>query len=127
VKSLIRSPYLICYKSSLSSAIVSIITLTLTLINIIALCSLIFKINLRFFHHKSIKSRDGNSGTGTQPDGYRDDFLPADDTRTRPESRWVFFLPMDNLTGTRYFTTAIILGCEQVKMCLFCYINYDLF
>jgi hypothetical protein len=38
-----------------------------------------------------------------------------------------FFLPMDNLTGTRYFTTAIILGCEQVKMYLFCYINYDLF
>jgi hypothetical protein len=28
---------------------------------------------------------------------------------------------------TRYFTTAIILDCEQVKMCLFCYINYDLF
>jgi hypothetical protein len=81
VKSSIRSPYLICYKASLSSAIVSIITLTLNLINIIALCSLIFKINLRFFHHKSIKSRDGNSGTGTryppgtQPDGYRDDFF----------------------------------------------------
>jgi hypothetical protein len=28
--------------------------------------------------------------------------------------------------STRYFTTAIILGCEQVKMYLFCYINYDL-
>jgi hypothetical protein len=76
VRYLIRSPYLICYKTSLSSAIVSIITLTLNLINIIALCSLIFKINLRFFHHKSIKSRDGNSGMSTryppvtQPDGY---------------------------------------------------------
>jgi hypothetical protein len=32
-----------------------------------------------------------------------------------------------NPTGTRYFTTAIILDCEQVKMCSFCYINYDLF
>jgi hypothetical protein len=32
-----------------------------------------------------------------------------------------------NLTGTRYFTTAIILDCEQVKICSFCYINYDLF
>jgi hypothetical protein len=29
--------------------------------------------------------------------------------------------------GTWYFTTAIILGCEQVKMCSFCYIKYDLF
>jgi hypothetical protein len=34
---------------------------------------------------------------------------------------------MGNPTGTQYFTTAIILGCEQVKMCSFCYINYDLF
>jgi hypothetical protein len=81
--------------------------------------------------------RDGNSGTGTRypsgtrPDGYGDDFLPADGTRTRPESRRVwdryFFPPAGNLTGTRYFTTAIILDCEQVKMCSFCYINYDLF
>jgi hypothetical protein len=29
--------------------------------------------------------------------------------------------------GTRYFTTVMILGCEQVKMCLFYNINYDLF
>jgi hypothetical protein len=77
--------------------------------------------------------RDGNSGTGIRPDvyGYEDDFLSAGDTRIRPESRWVrdgyFFPPADNTTGTRYFTTAIILDCEQVKMCLFCYINYDLF
>jgi hypothetical protein len=33
----------------------------------------------------------------------------------------------DNPTGTQYFTTAIILCCEQVKIYLFCYINYDLF
>jgi hypothetical protein len=47
----------------------------------------------------------------------------------------IFFPPAGNLTGTRYFSTDIILGCEQVKMCsfyyflesLFCYINYDLF
>jgi hypothetical protein len=38
-----------------------------------------------------------------------------------------FFPPADNPTGTRYFTTAIILDYEQVKMCSFCYINYDLF
>jgi hypothetical protein len=35
----------------------------------------------------------------------------------------IFSHPM----GTWYFTTAIILGCEQVKMWSFCYINYDLF
>jgi hypothetical protein len=39
----------------------------------------------------------------------------------------IFFLPTGNPTGTRYFTTTIILDCEQVKMCSFCYINYDLF
>jgi hypothetical protein len=77
--------------------------------------------------------RDGNLGTGTRPDGYEDgdDFLPVGGTRTRPESRRVrdeyFFPPTGNPTGTRYFTTAIILGYEQVKMCSFCYINYDLF
>jgi hypothetical protein len=32
-----------------------------------------------------------------------------------------------NPTGTRYFTIGIILDCEQVKMCSFHYINYDLF
>jgi hypothetical protein len=87
----------------------------------------------------SVLGRDDNSGTGTRyplgtrPDGYGDvdDFLFAGGTCTRPESRRVrdmyFFLPVDNPTGTRYFNTAIILGCEQVKICLFCYINYDLF
>jgi hypothetical protein len=39
----------------------------------------------------------------------------------------IFFPPVGNPTGTRYFTTAIILGCEQVKMSSFCYINYELF
>jgi hypothetical protein len=39
----------------------------------------------------------------------------------------IFFPPVGNPTGTRYFTTAMILGCEQVKMCSFCDINYDLF
>jgi hypothetical protein len=38
-----------------------------------------------------------------------------------------FFPPVDNPTGTRYFTTAIILGYEQVKICSFYYINYNLF
>jgi hypothetical protein len=63
--------------------------------------------------------------------GYGDNFLPVGDTRTRTEPRWIrdgyFFSPTGNPTGTRYFTTAIILGCEQVKMYSFCYINYDLF
>jgi hypothetical protein len=58
-------------------------------------------------------------------------FLSVGGTRIRPEPKWVrdeyFFSPAGNPTGTRYFTTAIILGCEQVKMCSFCYINYDLF
>jgi hypothetical protein len=62
--------------------------------------------------------------------GYGDDFLSVDDTCTRPEPRWVysgyFFSSTGNPTGIRYFTTVIILGCEQVKMCSFYYINYDL-
>jgi hypothetical protein len=84
-----------------------------------------------------IMSRDDNSGmstrypSDTRPDGYGNDFLPTGGTRTRPESRRVrdgyFFPPVGNLTGTRYFTTAIVLCCEQVKMYSFCYINYDLF
>jgi hypothetical protein len=65
--------------------------------------------------------------------GYRyvDDFLPTGDTRTQPKLRRVrdgyFFLPVGNPTGTQYFTITIILRCEQVKICSFCYINYDLF
>jgi hypothetical protein len=58
-------------------------------------------------------------------------FLSMGDIRTRPESRRVrdgyFFSLAGNPMGTRYFIIAIILCCEQVKMCLFCYINYDLF
>jgi hypothetical protein len=75
-----------------------------------------------------------NSGTGIWyplgiPDlmGTGGDFLSVDGTRIRSELRRVFFPPADNPTGTRYFTTAIILGCEQVKIYPFCYINYDLF
>jgi hypothetical protein len=85
--------------------------------------------------------RDDNSGTdtrypsGTQPDGYEygDNFLHAGGIRIRLESfetgtrRLFFFLLTGNPTGTRYFTTVIILCCEQVKMYSFCYINYDLF
>jgi hypothetical protein len=83
--------------------------------------------------------RDGNLGMGTwyplgiRPDGYGygDDFLSVGGTHTRLKPRWVrdgyFFPPTGNLMGIRYFTTAIILVCEQVKMCSFCYINYDLF
>jgi hypothetical protein len=44
-----------------------------------------------------------------------------------PNRDGYFFPPAGNPTGTRYIPTAIILGCEQVKMCSFCYINYDLF
>jgi hypothetical protein len=48
-----------------------------------------------------------------------------------PDSRCIqdgyFFSPVGNPTGTRYFTTVIIIVCEQVKICLFYYINYDLF
>jgi hypothetical protein len=81
--------------------------------------------------------RDGNSvrvpDTCRVPDGYGygDDFLSVGVTRTRPEPRRVrdvyFFLLAGNPTSTRYYTIAIILGCEQVKMYSFCYINYDLF
>jgi hypothetical protein len=48
-------------------------------------------------------------------------------TRIETGTRRVFFSTAGNPTGTRYFITAIILSCEQVKMCSFCYINYDLF
>jgi hypothetical protein len=69
--------------------------------------------------------------SGIRPDGYGNDFLPVGGTRIRSESRRVwdeyFFSLAGNPTGTRYFTTAIILRYEQVKMYSFCYINYDLF
>jgi hypothetical protein len=100
-------------------------------------CVALFFANMHDLPNAMNAARDGNSGTGTRypsdtrPDGYGDDFLPVGGTCTRPESRrvrdWYFFPPAGNPTGTRYFTTAIILGCEQVKICSFCYINYDLF
>jgi hypothetical protein len=64
--------------------------------------------------------RDGNSGTGTI-------FYPRVAPVPNPNRDGYFFPPAGNPTGTRYFTTAIILSCEQVKMCSSCYINYDLF
>jgi hypothetical protein len=79
----------------------------------------------------TIWCRDVNSDTGTRyppgtrPDraGYKDDFLPTGGTRIRPEPRRIrggyFFPPMGNPMG-------MILCCEQVKMCSFCDINYDL-
>jgi hypothetical protein len=57
------------------------------------------------------------------PDGYRyrDDFLSVSVIRIRLKLRWVrgeyFFSPVGNPTGTRYFTTVMILVCEQVKIC----------
>jgi hypothetical protein len=89
-----------------------------------------------YLNVKDCKGRtrtDDNSGTGTWPNGYGygDDFLSASGTCTRLKSRRIrdgyFFPPVGNPTGTWYFTTVIILGCEQVKMCSFCYIKYDLF
>jgi hypothetical protein len=37
---------------------------------------------------------------------------------------WVFFPSMGNLMGTQYFTIAMIKGCEQVKICVICYLLY---
>jgi hypothetical protein len=94
---------------------------------------------LALMHALLAPARDDNSDTGirylssTRSDGYRygDNFLPAGGIRTQSESRRVqegyFFSPAGNPTGTQYFTTDMILGCEQVKMCSFCYINYDFF
>jgi hypothetical protein len=70
--------------------------------------------------HLILVVRDDNSGTGMI-------FYPRVALVPDPNRDGYFFPPVDNPTSTRYFTTAIILGCEQVKMCLFCYINYDLF
>jgi hypothetical protein len=44
-----------------------------------------------------------------------------------PNRDGYFFSHVNNPMGTRYFTIVIILCCEQVKMCLFYYINYALF
>jgi hypothetical protein len=82
-----------------------------------------------------LDGRDDNLGTGTRypsgtrPDryGYGDDFYPRVAPVPDPNRGGYFFPPVGNPTGTQYFTTAIILRCEQVKMCSFCYINYDSF
>jgi hypothetical protein len=80
-----------------------------------------------------------NSGTGTRCPlgtrldgaGHGNDFLSVDDTYSRLKSRRVrggyVFSPTGNLRDTRYFTIAMILGCEQMKMYSFYDINYDLF
>jgi hypothetical protein len=56
-----------------------------------------------------------------------DDFLPIGGIRTRSELRWIRDGYFFSLTGNRYFTTAMILYCEQVEIYSFCDINYDLF
>jgi hypothetical protein len=78
--------------------------------------------------------RDGNSGTGiwyTRRIRVWGWFFTCG---WHPYPIWIetgmgriFFSPTDNPTGIWYFTTAIILDCEQVKICSFYYINYDLF
>jgi hypothetical protein len=76
--------------------------------------------------------RDGNLGMYTRPDGikYKNNFLPAGGTRTWPKSRRIqdgyFFSPAGNPTDIWYFTTVMILDCEQVKIGLIYDINYDL-
>jgi transposase len=65
-------------------------------------------------------SSDDNLGmgiwysSGNWLDGYEyeDDFLSVSGIRIRSESRRVFYPPVGNPTGTRYFTTVIILGCK---------------
>jgi hypothetical protein len=73
--------------------------------------------------------RDGNLGTGTGIRRLLD--LMGTGMIFYPRVAPVPDLNRDgygmDLTGTRYFSIDIILGCEQVKMCLFYYINYDLF
>jgi hypothetical protein len=66
------------------------------------------------------------TGTGTRIIFYLR-VAPVPDPNRDGYGTSIFFPPAGNPTGTRYFTTAIILGCEQVKICSFCYINYDLF
>jgi hypothetical protein len=65
-------------------------------------------------------------GTGTWINFYLR-VAPVPDPNRDGYETDIFFPPAGNLMGTRYFTTAIIICCEQVKMCSFYYINYDLF
>jgi hypothetical protein len=66
------------------------------------------------------------TGTGTKMIFYPR-VAPVLDPNRDGYGTGIFFPLAGNPMGTRYFTTAIILDCEQVKMCSFCYINYDLF
>jgi hypothetical protein len=61
-------------------------------------------------------TRDDNSATGTETIFYPWVALIPDPNRDR-----YFFPSTSNPTGTRYFTTIIILGCEQVKIYSFYY------
>jgi hypothetical protein len=71
------------------------------------------------------------SGTRSNEAEYGDDFLSVGGIRTWLKLRRVrdryFFPPADNPMDIRYFTNAMILGYEQVKMCSFYDINHDLF
>jgi hypothetical protein len=70
-----------------------------------------------------VRSRDGNSGTGIRMIFYLWVTFVSDLNRDGYGTGIFFHLRLN----TRYFTTAIILCYEQVKMYSFCYINYDLF
>jgi hypothetical protein len=63
--------------------------------------------------------------------GTRIIFLPVGGilylTWTETGTTQVFFLLVNNPMGTQYFTIAMILDYEQMKICLFYDINYDLF
>jgi hypothetical protein len=80
-----------------------------------------------------IYTRDGNLGTGiwylpgTGMGTIFYPWVPPVPDLNRDGYGTGIFSPAGNLTGTWYFTTDIIVGSEQVKMCSFCYINYDLF
>jgi hypothetical protein len=61
---------------------------------------------------------------GTEKIFYSRVALVPDPNRNGYEA--VIFFTHGNPTVTRYFTTAMILDCEQVKICSFYDINYDL-
>jgi hypothetical protein len=79
----------------------------------------------------TIRVRVSDTHRVPNPTDMGGNFLLTGDTRVWPELRRVrdeyFFSPVGNPTGIWYFTTAIILGYEKVKMCSFYYIKYDLF
>jgi hypothetical protein len=52
---------------------------------------------------------------------------PVPDSNRDGYRAGIFFPSAGNPMGIRYFTNATILGYEQVKMCSFYDINYDLF